>query len=126
MLQGNNVVEIKTVIPPSCVVGDALPIECGITIIKAYRLDMDATLKLLQTDQKYCRQKDVTLRMIMNQFVASSGVDGIDVTDVKVPLTCPVCWIRLSYSDSPFLSTADEKTTGTAMFRCKLQTSLLF
>lgn len=87
VVQGANTVDIREVIPPAGANPDPIPPECGFSIIRANKLDKDVTLKLLERNTSYCRRSDETLKMIKDQFVTSGG---IDVTDVQVPLTCPV------------------------------------
>ena len=94
-MEGRNQVEIKEGSPPTGAVADPLPLECGLMIVMAYKLDVEATLKMLEREPKYCRPADETLRMVKNKFVTS---DSIEVSDVKVPLTCPVSrvdWSRV-------------------------------
>lgn len=103
---------------------DPLPLECGITVIRAYKLDVSVTIKMLERQEKYRRPAEETLEMIKRQFVAS---DSIDVTDVKVPLTCPVCRSRTVRSDPRLLSlVVDQKATGDPLLRSQLPAFILF
>jgi hypothetical protein len=122
VVQGVNTVDIREVIPPAGANPDPLPPECGFSIVKAYKLEKDATLKLLEQDPLYCRRADETLKMIKDQFIASRD---IDVTDVKVPLTCPVRPVTRAHSDTRFFA-VDQKTTGTSLFRCPVQAFVFF
>lgn len=94
--EGRNIVEVREVELPTGAVSDPLPLECGIHVIKAYKMDVSVTLKMLEGDKKYCRPENETLNMIRKQFKSS---DSIDVMDVKVPLTCPVRGSRAAHSD---------------------------
>ena len=87
VLQGKNLLELKEGTPPVGAAPDTLSDECALTVIMAYKLDVEATLKMMQRESKYSRPEEETMRLIKSQFVQS---DSIDVTDVQVPLTCPV------------------------------------
>lgn len=90
VFEGDNIIEIKEAVPPLGAVNEPLSTRCGISVIKAYKIEAEATLRLLEKDDRYCRPKEKTLELIRSKFV-SSEADSL-LTDVIISLICPVSY----------------------------------
>lgn len=66
---------------------EAMPEECGISLIHVSKNEFHRSIDMLTHLVKYTRSADETKSLIKKQF---SSDDSCGVTDVNIPLTCPV------------------------------------
>jgi hypothetical protein len=66
---------------------DPLPNECAVSIIHVYKNTVSKSIDMLQRLPKYTRRAEETRSLIKKQF---AGDDACGVTEVNIPLTCPV------------------------------------
>jgi len=98
IIEGINSLEIKSIETlPQGALNEPLPSCCGICIIQGMKLEPQSTITMLKSDVRYRRTENDTQILIKSKFVkASSSQDVCDVSDVRVPLVCPLTKLRLT------------------------------